>query len=108
MDEQEFCEWYGEVLGYGYGTGDVHYCNNLRHFFWLAAQPGPYDYNEMERDMGAAVFWLLLNTLCNAGVVDYGTSPRAGWLSPEGRRIADFVNGYEGSLYDLVMSVYSD
>jgi hypothetical protein len=105
MDEREFCTWYGDTLGYGYGTGDVHFCHALVTFLRHCRETGSYTYTTMQDALGEAAFWFFLNTLCHAGLVDYGTSPRYGWLSEEGKRLADFVKDYDADrLYNLVMT----
>lgn len=95
--EQQFADWEGHVFGFGYGTGEQHTLPALKTFFETVGrdddQPNSYDYGKLETACGPAVAWLLINVLCRHGVdiIEYGTSPRFGWLTPEGERLKAFV-----------------
>lgn len=90
--EQHFTDWESHVFGYGYGTGEEHVLGALKGF--LAAMPadGNYDYKALESAVTAPVAWLLLNVLAHADVIEYGTSPRYGWLTKNGKALRQFVN----------------
>lgn len=93
MTEQEkhFIEFQSEVFGYGYGTGDEHTLRAIKGF--LAAINGcTYDYRLIENTVGPQIAWLLINMFCHADLIDYGTSPRFGWLSDSGLRLKEFVD----------------
>lgn len=94
--EESFIDWESHVFGYGYGTGEQHVLPALKSFFGAFGQgphdsPRGYGYREIEAAVGATVAWLLLNTLCHAGVLDYGTSPRHGWLTEPGEALRSFM-----------------
>jgi hypothetical protein len=52
----------------------------------------------------------MINILCKADILDYGTSPRYGWLTYEkGKLLGDYLeNKTADELYDLVMSTTED
>lgn len=51
----------------------------------------------------ATVVWLLINTLCGADLIEYGTSPRGGWLTKQGEALKSFIDSKsERELIDLV------
>lgn len=51
-----------------------------------------YDHRKVEQACGSAAGWLLLiNALAGHGILDYGTSPRYGWLSPAGKALHEYV-----------------
>lgn len=93
--EQHFANWESETFGFGYGTGEPHVMDALGKFM-RAIKPAPergYDYQVLEAACGSAVAWLLINALCRwkVEVLEYGTSPRYGWLTREGERLREFV-----------------
>lgn len=106
--QEYFIDWYGEAFGYGYGTGDVYYCKALVEFF-NSVKPKDggnsftYDYEELEKAMGAAEAWFTINELCKQDLIDYGTSPRYAWLSYTGEQMYQFLKGKTADeLYELV------
>lgn len=93
--EHSFRDWESNIFGFGYGTGEEHTLPALKAFFELCGR-GPnsgrnYDFAKLESALGATVAWLLINTLCHANIIEYGTSPRYGWLTPEGEAIKAFM-----------------
>ncbi len=86
-----FTDWEGAAFGYGYGTGEEHTIPALRAFLRACPNEGNYDYQVMEKELGGAVAWLLINVLCHADMIEYGTSPRFGWLTTKGRRLRTFA-----------------
>lgn len=92
-----FIDWEAHVFGLGYGTGEPHTVPALQAFLALCppddASSRNYDYKVLEKALTPTVAWLLINTLGHhhADVIEYGTSPRYGWLTPNGYRLRDFV-----------------
>jgi hypothetical protein len=105
--EQSFIDWESNVFGYGYGSGEEHTLAALKNFMAAVGRddaPHGYDYQKLEAAVGPAVTWLLINTLCRHGVdiIEYGTSPRYGWLTPQGEALKDFLGSKSvGDLVDL-------
>lgn len=92
--ESHFRDWEGEVFGFGYGTGEKYTLGALKAFLGAIGKPGldhAYDYRVLEVAVGPVACWLLISTLCHADIIEYGTSPRGGWLTPEGIALRDFV-----------------
>lgn len=92
--EQHFADWEADVFGYGYGTGEAHTLRALKAFLAEVPADGGYDYRLLELALTPSVSWLLINTLCAADVIEYGTSPRGGWLTENGKALAEFVGKY--------------
>jgi hypothetical protein len=86
-----FADWEAHVFGYGYGTGEEHTIPALRHFFSSMPKSGCYDYQNLETTVGPEVAWLLINILCRADIIEYGSSPRFGWLTPQGKSLREFL-----------------
>ena len=93
--DQAFVDWEGSVFGYGYGTGEEHVIKALHKFFELTPPPEAfnrcYSYVLFERDLGGATAWLLINALCNADIIEYGSSPRFAWLTDHGYRLRSYI-----------------
>lgn len=92
--EQHFADWESEVFGYGYGTGEEHVLGALKQFLSLCSKgqfSHAYDHEELSAALTPVVAWLLINALCSAGTLEYGTSPRFGWLTREGEALRAFV-----------------
>lgn len=87
-----FIDWEATAFGFGYGTGEQHTLGALKQFFSLLKDGRSYDYRELETAMSPATAWLMINALCRDGVVEYGTSPRFGWLDPRGERLKAYVD----------------
>lgn len=84
----------GEAFGYGYGTGEKHIVPLLKEFVTLCMKDGgSCDSLEIEKVMGPANTWFLINALCRVDFLEYGTSPRYCWIdhSEEMRSIANFI-----------------
>jgi hypothetical protein len=97
--EQYFADWESGVFGYGYGTGEEHVLGALKDFFRNTAFTDrfgsvSYDYQNLERELTPRVAWLLINVLAKAGAIEYGTSPRFGWLTPGGKALAAFIDAH--------------
>lgn len=107
MNDSEFREWEHEVFGYGYGTGESHTLPALQEFFSAcpSANSGNYDYRVFEEKLGPVSAWLMINILCKADVIEYGTSPRYGWLTKLGQDLRDYLSSHSAEeLYEIVNS----
>lgn len=108
--EESFRDWESYVFGFGYGSGEPVVLGLLKHFFHIMAHDDPrhpsYDYQVLESALGAGQTWLMINALCHACIIDYGTSPRHGWFTFEGQRLCDFVRGHSAD--SLVSMCESD
>lgn len=90
MDDY-FYDWESEVFGFGYGTGEEYIIPELRKFIVNIPLTGTYDYRTLEIECGHTVAWLFINMLCHARIIEYGTSPRYGWLSKCGKRLKEYL-----------------
>lgn len=99
--EKSFRDWESNTFGFGYGSGEPSIIHALKIFLSLCTDDG-YDYQTIEAAIGVTVTWLLINALCRHGVnvIEYGVSPRYGWLNEHGKRLRDFIA--EHSEEDLV------
>lgn len=88
-----FIDWESHVFGYGYGTGEPVIIPLLVQFLDLCRTNNDrgYDYEVLEAHLGAPAAWLLINALCHANILEYGTSPRFGWLTARGTRLRDYA-----------------
>jgi len=98
--KDHFADWESHVFGFGYGSGEHHVLGAVKLLFGTVPDEGGYDYREIEKVCGPEVAWLLINTLCRADIIEYGTSPRFGWLTPQGKRLRAFFADH--SVDDLV------
>lgn len=90
--EQFFADWEGDTFGFGYGSGELHILAALRLFLSHCVENiNQYDYRKLEEAMGPAAAWLMINTLCHADMIEYGSSPRFGWLTPQGVALRRFL-----------------
>ena len=114
--EQNFIDWESGVFGFGYGSGETHILKALQLFLSNVGKgevnyPSTYDYRYLESvpALGPAPTWFLINALCRANIIEYGTSPRFGWLTKEGESLKKFVcSKTVDELYDLVCNVTQD
>ena len=95
-DEDYFADWEGDVFGYGYGTGEGYIFSALKTFFSCADKDESriFEYQTLENALTPTVAWLLINRLCRKDILEYGTSPRYSWLTPEGNRLKAFVDSH--------------
>jgi len=94
MTDKHFIDWEHEVFGFGYGTGEQHTLGALKSFIEYCNEgeyKHAYDYERIEKALTPAVAWLMINILCKADILDYGTSPRYGWLSEKGEILKTYV-----------------
>ena len=89
--DDNFSDWEASVFGFGYGSGEPHIIPALKRFL-AEFQDGSYDYRNLEKSVGETVAWLLINALCRASILEYGTSPRFGWLTKEGKALKEFID----------------
>jgi hypothetical protein len=104
---EHFKDWEHHTFGYGYGTGEARILEALRTFLecCYGFESYSYEYIELETVMDGTSVWLLINILCNAGIIEYGISPRFGSLTPEGVALRKFILGKSvDELYDITQS----
>lgn len=95
--ESYFADWESEVFGRGYGKGEPHTLAALKTFFATVGSGEPadrqncYNFQALEAALSPTVAWLLINTLCQANVIEYGTSPRFAWLTNPGEKLKEFL-----------------
>ena len=111
-DKKSFQDWEDSVFGYGYGTGEKYIIPALKRFLELCNE-GPdgicYDFEIIENELTPTVAWLLITILSNDEIIDYGTSPRFGWLTDRGIALKEFVMKYSGQeLYDMAVNIQED
>jgi len=91
ITDKNFADWHAAYFGYGYGSGEEFWIPALHDLFGkVMAERTSYAYDQLERMFGGLAAWLLINTLCEARVLEYGTSPRFGWLAQEGELLRDY------------------
>ena len=100
--ESYFADWESYAFGFGYGSGEQYTLAALKAFLeHCVGEPNfHYDSEELEAALGATVAWLMINALCKVDIIEYGTSPRHGWLTEAGRNLQRFVK--ERSLETLL------
>lgn len=96
MNEAKFKGWYMKYFGFGnfsvVGEAEAPIVSVLKAFFDIAnRKDGFYNYSELEEKTSPGECWLLLNMLIQAGLVDWGSSARCGWIEPECKDVCDFV-----------------
>ena len=91
-----FRDWEASTFGFGYGTGEEHTIPAVRLFMESMKDRRSYDYRDLERAFGPLAAWLLINALARdpGAVIEYGTSPRFGWLTSGGETLRDFMLEY--------------
>jgi len=92
--EDSFRDWEHNTFGFGYGTGEEYIIPALRKFLVLCRggfHAQAYDYRTLEEQLTPTVTWLLINVLAQADILEYGTSPRFGWLTDKGERLREFM-----------------
>jgi hypothetical protein len=71
-----------------YGDLDVHFDGFLKKVFSRELREWGFDELPAEFDLP---YWLLVSELVALDLVEYGTSPRGAWLTPEGERFKKIV-----------------
>ena len=95
--EDNFVDWESHVFGHGYGTGEEHVLTAVKAFMAAVGKrdyPDSYEYPVLEASLTPTVAWLLINTFCHHHIIEYGTSPRFGWLTDQGKSLRDFVSAH--------------
>ena len=98
--DQDFVDFMGAYFGYGYGSGEEYWFPAIKKFFELLEEERNYDHEKLTKELGGLGAWSLINTFCEADILDYGTSPRHGWLSEKGERLRDYLA--DKSVDDLI------
>lgn len=105
ITDKNFIDWESHVFGYGYGTGEIETLKVLKTFIELCngGTGGQYDYGVLAMELTPEVTWLLINTLCHCGIIEYGTSTRYGWLTKAGVMLKEYLAGktFE-ELYEII------
>jgi hypothetical protein len=103
MTPEQFRDWHEDAFGYGYGTGEERTLPAVKAFFWALPREGAYDYQVLEATLTPVVAWLLINILCRTRIIEYGASPRFGWLTEQGEEIRHFLaERTADQLYEIV------
>jgi hypothetical protein len=111
--DEYFIDWESTAFGFGYGTGEEHVLRALKSFFAAFGvtygddhRPNSYDYCKLEEAVTAPVAWLLINRLCShqLDVIEYGSSPRYGWLTPNGEKLKEYIDGKTVEEMDLLVN----
>lgn len=92
ITDKQFRDWHDDVFGFGYGSGEEFWLPALRELFAdVIDEGGALDYRNAERAFGGLSAWLLINALCKADILEYGTSPRFSWLTEAGQLLRAYV-----------------
>lgn len=110
--EQYFIDWENDAFGYGYGSGERPVLTALKQFMTFVTRGYgslSYSYETLEEHLTPTVTWLLINRLCQLDILEYGTSPRFGWLTKQGEALKSFIDGQSvDELVELATSLDSD
>jgi len=108
-ENEYFIDWVSETFGYGYGSGEIHTLKALKDLFSVI-KDDKYDYEMLEKVLGAQVTWLLLQILHSSpGFFEYGTSTRYAWLGSGGKAVQNFVRDKTvDELYDISVASVGD
>lgn len=109
--EENFRDWHNDVFGCCYGSGEKHIVPALRAFLNLCRRGDcgrSYDFTEIEESVTPPAGWLLINVLCKADIIEYGTSPRYAWLTDAGVRLRDFMLSLQTERLIEVVTEYSN
>lgn len=111
LTDKHFIDWESHVFGYGYGSGEGPILRCLHFFFSTLKEGRQYDYEVLEKELGDAATWFMINALCHAGIIEYGTSPRYAWISyrPAVEALRDYiVSKTPEQLYEIVSNTNED
>lgn len=104
--EQYFADWYKHNFAYGYGTGEPHILQALRIFLdhCIHGEGSLYHSQDLEEVLGPTAAWLIIDRLCAADIIEYGTSPRNGWLTcDKGEKLKEVFYCYNNNqLFNLL------
>lgn len=106
-EDKWFNNWEGEVLGFGYGTGEAVLLPIIKSFLKEIPMDSNYDFSILEEKCGAENTWFMINLLANADNLEYGGSPRFGWLTPSGKLLKKYVDSKSiDEMYELLTRDY--
>lgn len=113
LTDKYFRDWESYVFGYGYGSGEEPVMKAILQFFNTMTSNSPerpyhksYDHEVLEKTLGNQVTWLLINNLCHADILEYGTSPRYGWLTEKGQILYRYLENK--TLKDVMEVLFGD
>jgi hypothetical protein len=106
LEDKHFIDWESAIFGYGYGTGEPHTIAAIKLFLGTCPAEGCYDYEKLEDKLGTTTAWLLINIFCQNAIIEYGTSPRSGWLDKRGLLLKQYLD--TKGLDDLLELVNTD
>lgn len=93
--DENFIDWESSAFGLGYGTGEIHTLGALKNVLDCMGRdgsPAGYDYQKLEEAVTPPVAWMVITLLCRHHILEYGTSPRYGWLTEQGKALKAFVD----------------
>jgi hypothetical protein len=103
-----FVDWESKIFGYGYGAGEEYVIAALKKFMEMVPMEGCYEYKQLECELSPTVAWLLINILCKAHILEYGSSPRHAWLTNCGRRLKEYLGNNTLEQLENVLDVTGD
>jgi hypothetical protein len=86
-----FIDWERYAFGFGYGSGEQHTIPALHAFMAAIPVSDSYSHTQMEAACGPVAAWLLINRFCEINLLEYGTSPRAAWLTAPGVALKTYM-----------------
>lgn len=104
LTDKHFIDWQAEIFGYGYGTGEQYYLPALHTFFSTLKDGRSYTSRDLEEKLGPLGAWMLICALCKDKVINYGSSPRVGFIDhrPEVDALRDYVVAHTpDQLYEI-------
>lgn len=107
--DENFRDWESTAFGFGYGSGEEHILPALKRFLDLCPNGYAdrcYDHQELEAALTPAVAWLLINRLCQQDILEYGTSPRFGWLTDKGAALKAYTASKTGEELAEIVCIY--
>lgn len=93
-EAEYFRDWENHAFGYGYGTGEPYTLAAIKMFLENCnhTENHGYDHQKLEAILGPVVTWLLISRFCQLMLINYGGSPRGGWLEGPGVLLKEFVS----------------
>ena len=102
--QQYFADWEANAFGFGYGTGEMYVIACILEFMENLKDGRSYDYSNLYHHHGPVSTWFLINALARGPcpTIEYGTSPRFGWLTKGGEELRKFMLNYScDQLYEF-------
>ena len=107
--DEYFRDWEAHVFGFGYGTGEQYVLPALKAFMAACPSEGGYSHEILEKAVGSQQAWFLINALCHADIIEYGTSPRFAWFTPEGKALREYITSHtDEQLYETAAGYSED